>query len=223
MTRREELRAERDWVDRIEERNARARRIADLQDPERHGDRPRDDLGVMRVIIWGSIIVALLIVTATAMISRAHAADGHFVIHGLSLHGKTTRDDGVRYNQRNPGIALRLELSPIWSVQAGRYENSLSEPEHPHHSRYIGVDYTRWIAVGGRMGAYGGAVDGYPWRPWGCGPQDTNRNACNGSHQWHPAAGLIARWQVDRLSAVLRASPTKHSNGVIALEIGIRL
>jgi hypothetical protein len=178
-------------------------------------------------MIWTAAVIALSIVATVALLTvlsgRAHAADVDLVAHGLSLHGKSTRNDGGRYTERNPGGALRIEVSPTWSLQAGRYLNSWSDHDREHHSRYGLVDATPWRLAGARIGGFFFAVDGYPWRRWPCHDAHGNRTMCDDSDRVRFGIGAVSRWQWDRLSLALRGGPAKHSAGVIALELGVRL
>lgn len=178
---------------------------------QRHGDRPRDDLGSMRVIVWVGLILALMLVSS-CVISVAYAAEPlqvHIIAHGLSKHAKKTSSTGHPYNENNPGAGLRLDgdwMPKSTAIQVGHYYNS-----YRRHSTYAVVDWLPLKKETGpaqiSAGAFLGVVNGYPWA----------------DGRWAPAAGVMARAQISRFSVAVRASPGKGSKGVAALEIGIQL
>lgn len=156
---------------------------------------------------WGvGLLMAALTLPAMAQEPPGFA----LVAHGLSWHNHNYAHNGTRYNERNPGLGLRLTVAPDVSVQAGRYRNSLSTPAQPLHSRYVVAD---WLPVDGflprtRWGLFAGFVDGYP--------------TMNGGSPT-PVAGAIMRTHLGPLNLTLRASPSKDSHSVAALELAYQL
>lgn len=196
-----------DW----REHKFEALRRVHIADEERHGDRPRDDLGAMRAVIWSAVILALLL-TSICAINAAHAAEPlqlHIIAHGLSKHVRNTSSTGHPYNEHNPGAGLRLDgdlMPQSTALQIGHYYNSYRQ-----HSTYAALDWLPLKKAAGpaqvSAGAFVGVVNGYPW-----------------AHgRWAPAAGVVARAQVSIFSLALRASPGKGSKGVAALEVGVQI
>lgn len=182
---------------------------------QRHGDRPRDDLGAARAIIWCALIVALVMLSSCVIKTRiglANAAEPlqvHIIAHGLSKHVRNTSSSGYAYNERNPGAGLRLDgewMPKSTALQIGHYYNS-----YRRHTTYAALDWLPLTKAAGPVqvsaGAFIGAVNGYPQADGG----------------WSPAAGVVARMQLSRFSAALRASPGKGSRGVAALEVGVQI
>jgi hypothetical protein len=60
-------------------------------------------------------------------------------------------------NGRNPGIGVEYQFDKSLAVTAGRFYNS----DH-QHSNYAGMVYQPWSFHGVRLGAMGGAFNGYP-------------------------------------------------------------
>jgi hypothetical protein len=142
--------------------------------------------------------------------SPAWAGDGqapwHLVVHLRSWHG-SERPQG-QWNEFNPGLGLRRQLSPDWAWQVGAYRNSVNR-----HSAYGLWDWTPWQAGRWSAGVSAGAVvGGYRER-------------------FKPVAGLYGQWQHERWGAALRVfpkplpgrDPEQHRSAVTALELSWRL
>ena len=159
---------------------------------------------------WGQLGLGLLVSPLIHLgAAQAQTQDTPaLVAHGLSLHNHT--NNGTPYNEHNLGWGLRLPVMPGLTAQAGRYRNSLSTAARPLWSRYVVAD---WLPVEGflprtRWGLFAGLVDGYP---------TMNRGSPT------PVAGAIMRTSWRHIDLSLRASPSKDSQFVAALEIGFKL
>jgi hypothetical protein len=64
-------------------------------------------------------------------------------------------DKGLRND--NPGLGFEYRIDGDWSVTAGRFLNS-----NHAHSSYVGAYYQPWTISGVKLGAVGGAFNGYP-------------------------------------------------------------
>lgn len=158
-------------------------------------------------LFWLAMALTCLFVAGLLYSERARAddSDWHLAIHGLSSHGAHHQPGiGTRYNERNVGAGLRLQLDPAVDVQVGAYRNS--------------YDRTSAYAVGTwlpaqlgplRVGAFAGLTNHYPMR----------------DGRVVPVGGLAARLQGDTFSATLRAVPAVagKTTGVVAIEFGVRL
>lgn len=173
-------------------------------------DNGSDDLGSMRAVIWCALITAALLVSSCVIQTRltlAHAQTltAHIIVHGLSWHNNRTNSESSKYNERNIGAGLRIDMGALanhTSVQIGRYRNSYYK-----HSTYLIADCTPVHVGAVQAGAFAGATTGYPMtdgRPM-------------------PAVGLVARATWGRFSAAVRAAPGKNAHGVAAIELGVRL
>jgi hypothetical protein len=86
---------------------------------------------------------------------RANAVDGDYeiVVHGLSSHFNPYQSVGKGWNERNPGLAIRLPLDQknLFYFQGGGYKNS-----YRRCTLYAGVDWVpiqkRYISIGGGVG-----------------------------------------------------------------------
>jgi hypothetical protein len=115
---------------------------------------------------------------------QADAADDwHLVLHAHSWHA--SHPPGTRWNEDNWGLGLRRELGPDWAWQVGAYRDSLKKT-----STYVLADWTPWrfdsLVIGGGVGLITGG-----------GYEDSVK----------PAAELVVRYQLERLSATIRVFP----------------
>jgi len=156
---------------------------------------------------WGvGLLLAALTFSAVAQEPPGIA----LVAHGISRHSHRLTAAGNPYNERNPGWGLRLTMSPTLTLQGGRYLNSLSTPSRPLHSRYLAADWLPLSIPAGRtnIGLFAGVVDGYP---------TMNRGSLT------PVGGAIIRTHFGPLNLTLRATPSKDSHSVAALELAYQL
>lgn len=136
-----------------------------------------------------------------AVLLPAHAEPAwHLQAHTISHHF-SERTGGREWNERNPGLGLRREFSPQWSVQAGAYRNSIDR-----WSTYAVADWTPLQAGPFSAGAFAGVRTNY-------------------TKPVQPAAGALVRWQGQAASVTLRLSPKASNTGsaVVALELGWKL
>lgn len=156
---------------------------------------------------WG---LGLLLAALTFPVVAQEPPGFTLVAHGISRHSHRLTAAGNPYTERNPGWGLRLTMSPTLTLQGGRYLNSLSTPAQPLHSRYFAADWLPLTLPLGRtnLGLFAGVVDGYP--------------TMNGGSPT-PVAGAIIRTHMGPFNLTLRATPSKDSHSVAALEIGYRL
>lgn len=155
--------------------------------------------------IWLAIGIAVGVGASIPLAS--HAAELHAVAHGLSLHGRHTRSDGGEYQEVNKGFGIRAAFQDDLSFQVGRYENSWSETRSKRFSNYLAAEYTPVRVLGADFGGFIGVADGYPMN--NSGPL--------------VIPGVVARWAIGRISAVVRGGPTKHSKGIVTLELSMQL
>lgn len=143
---------------------------------------------------------ALIGVAAPGLV---HAQE--LVLHGISAHGSNHRPDlGTRYNERNVGIGMRVQLGPAFDAQAGAYRNS-----YDRTSAYIVGTWLPLNLGSLHAGAFAGVTNHYPMR----------------DGRVVPVGGLSMRVQGETYSATLRAVPAVagKTTGVIAIEFGVRL
>ena len=151
----------------------------------------------------------LPLLVCSAFSAAAQEPPGFAIVaHGISWHNHNYAGDGTPYNERNPGLGLRLTVAPDTSVQAGRYRNSFSTQAQPRWSNYVVADWLPAIVVGANVGLFAGLVNGYP--------------TINDGRPI-PVAGAVVRAHFGRFNLTLRASPSKDSHSVAALEIGYQL
>lgn len=140
-----------------------------------------------------AIIIAMLLAATSAI---ADPGDKHLVLHGASHH--STQRTGVPWNETNPGMALRYELTNTVSVQAGFYKNS-----YYRQSMYAGVDWTPVSFGPLSFGVFGGAASGY-------------------KDKAGAVAGGLIRLQGDPVSITLRVVPAGKRQSISMVEIGWR-
>jgi hypothetical protein len=181
-------------------------------EPENHGVF-RQRLLASRAVIraWAGLISALvlfgIVMFGSAPQTFGAGKDTELVLHGVCKHFSSQRKDGQPWNERNPGMAIRIQLNQkdTLALQGGFYENS-----YFLKSFYAGID---WLPI--RQGPLGfgagiGTATGY--QAFG-GPLV-------------PIGTLVTQWKAtERLTIRLRMLPPLHPKltGVAALEIGFRL
>lgn len=139
-----------------------------------------------------ALIAIAALIAATA---QAEPGDYHLIIHGASYH-TVPRTSGPQWNQVNPGMGLRYELSDTVSLQVGAYKNS-----YYRKSLYAGADWTPVEYGNFQLGGFLGAASGY-------------------ADKAGIAGGGLVRWQGKDFSVAVRIVPAKCS--IFALELGYR-
>lgn len=91
---------------------------------------------------------------ATMFVSEARASDLYIIAHAASKHGATS--ENYKFNEINPGAALRLDITDTHGVQVGVYRNSYFKT-----TAYAVYQYTP-LAIGPvRLGGFAGLATGY--------------------------------------------------------------
>jgi hypothetical protein len=162
--------------------------------------------------------IASLLIAALAACTGAYAQDTQdapasadapaqvtVVLHAGSQHGAT--HDGYKFNQANPGVALKLQLADDWSVQAGVYKNSYYKT-----TAYVVGQYTPLHMGRVSVGAFAGLATGYS--------HVSTANLGRAS----VVAGLYATVDLDQVTVGLRAVPkiSPKTVGVATLELGYK-
>jgi hypothetical protein len=187
-------------------------RPSNRTEPAIHGTI-NDDLKVSIAprCIWTCLVSMFILFgfleLGTAAKAFGASKDVEIVMHGVCKHFSSQRKDGQPWNERNPGVALRMPLNQKGSLafQGGAYNNSYSL-----RSFYAGVD---WLPIQRRSFGFGagiGAATGY--------------HALGGAPV--PMGNFMMQWKAsERLSLRLRMLPPVHPKmtGVAALEIGLKL
>lgn len=136
----------------------------------------------------------------------AHAASQvTIVLHAGSQHGSTS--DGYKFNQVNPGAALKLQLTDDWSLQGGVYKNSYYKI-----TAYAVAQYTPVHIGPVSVGAFAGLATGYS--------HVSTLNLGRAS----VVAGLYASIDFGQVTIGLRAVPkiSPKTTGVATLEFGYK-
>lgn len=112
-----------------------------------------------------------------------------------------------KFNEVNPGVAIRAEFDQDWSVQGGVYKNSYYKT-----TLYGVVQYTPLHVAGVRLGGFVGLGTGY-----------TAHSAANVG-PFSLLGGAVAIAQVGNASVAVRVVPKLSSGttGVRTLELGYR-
>jgi len=118
-----------------------------------------------------------------------------------SVHFDT--DKGLR--NANPGLGIEYKIDDTWSATAGRFINSDNA-----HSSYVGAYYQPWTLAGAKLGAVGGAFNGYP-------------KAFNGG--WFPAIIPAATWEGEHVGLNVALVPPLKDRlyGALSFQIKFRL
>lgn len=144
-------------------------------------------------------------IVAVCFSSEAKAQDGQLsvIVHTASKHSATP--DDYKFNEVNPGAALKLQLNQDWSLQAGGYRNSYYKP-----TVYAVAQYTPLHIGNVSVGAFAGLASGYA--------HVSQLNVGKVS----VVGGFYAVAQFDNLSVAVRAVPkiTPKQAGVATLEFG---
>lgn len=150
-------------------------------------------------VLCGAAIVAV----CSAPQVKAEPLQYTLVIHGASHHGAAP--DGYKFNQVNPGAAIKLSLNSDWSVQAGGYRNSYYKS-----TAYAVAQYTPLRIGDVSLGAFAGLASGYS--------HVSQLNVGKAS----VVAGLYAVAQLDKINVAMRVVPktTPKQAYVAAFEVG---
>jgi hypothetical protein len=156
-----------------------------------------------RCASWAGVALAVLSAPAWA---NTEPAQWRLVLHVRSWHASAPPQ--ITWNEFNPGLGLRRQLSTDWAWQVGAYRNSIGGT-----SAYGLWDWTPWHAERWALGLSAGAVVG--------GYQERVK----------PAVGLYGQWQHERWGAALRVFPKPppgrypelHRSAATALELSWRL
>jgi hypothetical protein len=153
-----------------------------------------------------NIALAAGVIAVVALLScEARAADTYVIAHAASVHGATS--DNYKFNEVNPGAALRVDLTDTQGVQAGVYRNSYYKT-----TAYAVYQYTP-LAIGPvRVGGFAGLASGYK-------AQSTlNVGALS------VVGGAYAVADVGGYTVAVRAVPriSPKTVGVITVEVGFK-
>ena len=136
---------------------------------------------------------------------EARAADTYIIAHVASKHGPAA--DSYKFNEVNPGAALRLDLTDTHGVQAGAYRNSYYKT-----TAYAVYQYTPLRIGAVRIGGFAGLASGYK-----------AQSALNVG-ALAVVGGAYAVADFDSYTVAVRAVPkiSPKTAGVVTLEIGFK-
>jgi hypothetical protein len=156
-------------------------------------------------VLTATYIVAILAMTAVLATDAKADTQYSTIIHLASKHGSTA--DNYKFNEVNPGFAIRAEFDRDMSIQGGVYKNSYKKT-----TAYAALQYTPVKLGNVRFGGFAGMGTGY-----------TAHSVANVG-PLSALAGAMAVANFGKMSLTFRGAPKLGSGtaSVVAIEVGYK-